>query len=344
MLELLPQIENWIDNKKTFAIATVTKTWGSSPRPVGSSLIVNKDMEMAGSVSGGCVEGAVIKAAMPILESGQPGVLPFGVTDEDAWSVGLSCGGKMEVFAEKFIAFNEDQTERAVWQNLLQCLKENTGCTLISKMTAPKGKHMLVLGDGTVVGDPSDQNLISEAKRAYSERKNQVVSVGEENYFAQVFPRKSQMIIVGAAHITTDLVALGNLYDFETIVIDPRGIFAEKTQFPDPPHQLYVKWPAEVLPQFVLDEYSYAVLLTHDPKIDDQALDILLQSDIGYIGALGSRRTHEKRKVRLEKAGFTTQQIERIHGPIGVAINAKRPKEIALSIMGEIIKVQNQFH
>ena len=344
MIELLPQIEKWVNARRPFVIATVIQTWGSSPRPVGSSLIVNGDMEMAGSVSGGCVEGAVIKAAMPILENGRPDRLPFGVSDEDAWAVGLSCGGKMQVFAEKFVAFASDEAEQAAWQTLLSCLKENRGCVLISRMGANQSAHTIILADGTAVGQPASEVLQLAGRKAYRERKSQVMDIEGNQYFMQVFPRKSQLLIVGAAHITADLVTLGNLYDFETVVIDPRGIFADKTQFPNAPHQLLCKWPAEVLPSFVLDEYAYAVLLTHDPKIDDQALEILLPSNIGYIGALGSRRTHEKRKTRLRNAGFSEEQIAEIHGPIGVDINAKRPKEIALSIMGEIIKVQNRFY
>jgi len=151
------------------------------------------------------------------------------------------------------------------------------------------------------------------------------------------------MLIVGAAHITVDLVALAKQFDFETVVIDPRGIFSEKTQFPVQPDHLYVDRPAEILPTYDLDAYSFAVLLTHDPKIDDQALHLLLRSDIAYIGALGSRRTHAKRVKRLTEAGFSESEIEKIHGPIGVSINAKLPKEIALSILGQIIQVKNRY-
>ena len=343
MIELLSQIEQWVSTPQSFVIATVIQTWGSSPRPVGSSLIVNAKMEMAGSVSGGCVEGAVVKAAMPILESGRPDKLPFGVSDEDAWAVGLSCGGKMQVFAERFVAFSEDETELKAWNTLLHCLKNNEGCVFVSRMGGSSGAHTVVLPDGRSIGQSASDVVLEAAGQAYRERKSRVLETGEQEYFIQVFPRKSQLLIVGAAHITADLVTLGNLYDFETVVIDPRGIFADKTQFATAPHELLCKWPAEVLPSYVLDEYAYAVLLTHDPKIDDQALKILLPSQIGYIGALGSRRTHEKRKVRLQQAGFSEEQIARIHGPIGVDINARRPKEIALSIMGEIIKVQNRF-
>lgn len=343
MLDIFPQIKNWVAENKPFALSTVIRTWGSAPRPIGSAMAVSTDTEILGSVSGGCVEGAVIRSAKEILKSQQPKRLKFGVSDEEAWAVGLSCGGAIQVFAEPFLAFDSDSKEQAIWKNLEQCIDQNKGCVLLTSLNEERNKHLLVLPNGESIGHTPTPNLIEAGLKAFKERKNQTLESDEGNYFIQVFPRKSQLLIVGAAHITTDLVRLGNLYNFETIVIDPRGIFANKTQFPDPPDQLLVSWPEEVLHNFTLDAYSYAVLLTHDPKIDDQALHMLLKSDIAYIGALGSRRTHEKRVKRLMEAGFTEEVIKRIHGPIGVNINAKRPKEIALSIMGEIISVKNQY-
>lgn len=343
MLDVYPKIKEWTEQGKTFAWARVVRTWGSSPRPIGSVLAISEDMEMAGSVSGGCVEGAVLKEAMEILKSGEPRRQKFGVSDEEAWSVGLSCGGAIHVFTERFMAFDESEAEQIVWKELSQSIEDNKGCVLATAMFGEKNAHLLIDPEGQTTGSLENVSIVEAALKAYRERKNEVVELEEGSYFLQVFPPKAQLLIVGAAHITTDLVRLGNLYDFETIVIDPRGIFANKTQFPDPPDQLHEDWPAEVLPQFNLDEYSFAVLLTHDPKIDDQALHLLLRSKIAYIGALGSRRTHEKRVKRLTAAGFTEEQIARVHGPVGVDINAKRPKEIALSIMGEIIQVKNAF-
>ena len=151
------------------------------------------------------------------------------------------------------------------------------------------------------------------------------------------------MIIIGAAHITVDLVQLANMYGFETIVIDPRGIFSNKTQFTLPPDKIFEQYPSEVLGNYQLDAYTYAVVLSHDPKIDDNALHILLRSKVGYIGALGSRKTQAKRVARLQEAGFSEEEIGKIHSPVGVSINAKTPKEIALSIMAEVIQVKNEY-
>ena len=340
MKELFPTLEQWTKQSKPFAIARVIKTWGSAPRPVGSAMIVSEDMEIAGSVSGGCVEGAVIKAASPIIASGVSQKLAYGVTDEEAWSVGLSCGGKIQVFLEKFWAFPEK--DKAVWEKMETCFKQNEGFILITKIANELGDRLLVLPNGQFIGRENEA-LIKEGLRAYGERKNQVINFEEQDYFIQVFPRKSQLLIIGAAHITVDLIDLANKYDFETIVIDPRGFFVDKTQFLTTPNQLITKYPSEVLDQFKLDAYSYAVVLSHDPKIDDNALHVLLRSDIGYIGALGSKRTHAKRVSRLTEAGFSEDEISLIYAPIGMDINAKTPREIALSIMGEIIKVKNKF-
>ncbi|NRB49157.1 MAG: XdhC family protein [Saprospiraceae bacterium] len=343
MKELLATVVDWTNNSKAFATATVIQTWGSSPRPVGSTMLVSSEMEMAGSVSGGCVEGAVIKTSVDLIKEGKSQRLAYGVTDEDAWAVGLSCGGKMQVFAERFLAFDPRPAEQAAWQQLSTCLQQNEPCILLSRLVDGEGFHAVVLPDGTVAGQAISNPLKEEAKRAYRERKHQIVEEGEDKYFAQVFPRKPQMLIIGAAHITADLVRLASIYDFETIVIDPRGVFSEKTQFTHPPDQILSAYPAEVLPNFTLDAYTYAVVLSHDPKIDDNALHLLLPSEVAYIGALGSRKTHAKRVKRLEEAGFDEETIARIKAPIGLSIKAKKPKEIAMSIMAEIISVQNAF-
>ncbi len=341
MKDLLKKIQEWKSINKNFAIATVTKTWGSSPRPIGSLMIISEDMEMAGSVSGGCVEGAVVKSALPLLKNGEGQQLSFGVTDGEAWEVGLSCGGKIEVYVEPFLG--ADENEKLIWETLEDCLENNQGCVLITRLENGKGQHALILPDGKMVGENVDTLLGKEGLRAFQERKNQIVEVEEVKYFAQVFPRKSQMLIIGAAHITVDLVELAKMYDFQTIVIDPRGIFTNKTQFSIQPDFIFEKYPSEILYQFKLDPYTYAIVLSHDPKIDDNALEILLRSEVGYIGALGSRKTHAKRVSRLLEKGFSEEEIKKIHSPIGIGINAKTPKEIAMSIMGEVIQVKNNF-
>ncbi|MFN7116623.1 MAG: XdhC family protein [Saprospiraceae bacterium] len=333
MLELLPILQKWIADNQSIAIATVTKTWGSSPRPVGSVLAVSGDGQLAGSVSGGCVEGAVLKEALQVIQNQQPKQLHYGISNDDAWTVGLMCGGELDVFVQPF-------PREAVQTLLLDALQYNKGGVLFSKMNEIHPIQQFFLPHNASMMQPP---YLAFAERAYLERKSQIFEIAGEKWFAHVFPKKSQLLIIGAAHIAVELVRLAKLFDFETIVIDPRHTFAERTQFPEPPHQMLVDWPAEVLPNFPLDAYTYAVLLTHDPKIDDQALHILLKSNVGYIGALGSRKTHEKRITRLKEAGFNDEAIAKIHAPVGVDIHAHGAKEIALSIVAELIKIKNQY-
>ena len=341
MLEHLSEIEHWLNTGKRFAMATVIKTWGSSPRPIGSKMLISDQQEMVGSVSGGCVEGTVVRMAQRVLETNVPELVHFGVSDEDAWSVGLSCGGKIDVWIAPFIGLEKDPNTSSQWTKLHDSLKHNHSAILFTALTPSAPSYSLFIPDGEMMGALQSDDHRAIAQRTYEERKHQQTEIDGQPYFIEVFPRKPQLLIVGAAHITTDLVALGQYYDFETVVIDPRGIFANKTQFPTPPDQLFVQWPAEVIPSFTLDAYSFAVLLTHDPKIDDQALALLLPSKVAYIGALGSKRTHAKRVSRLTEKGFSQAQIDRIYGPIGVSINARRPKEIALSIIAQIIQIKN---
>jgi len=339
MKEFHKNISQWIEEKKTFAIATVIQAWGSSPRPIGSAMIVSEDLEMMGSVSGGCVEGQILREAQTVLMDGQSKRLAYGITDENAWSVGLSCGGKMQVFLEDFTKF--EAKNKAIWTALQMCFQNDKGCILVRKIEEGASEYLLIYPNGTTVGTTQNDVLIQEGLSAYKERKSQVFTHNETAYFAQIFPKKDQLLIVGAAHITVDLLQLAKLYDFETVLIDPRKVFAEKTQFTIPPDQLLIDYPSEVLSNFDLDAYTYAVILSHDPKIDDNALHVLLKSNIGYIGALGSRKTHAKRVARLQEAGFDEKNIARIYAPIGLDIRAKKPKEIALSIMAELVKVRN---
>ena len=341
MLEHLSEIEQWLNEGKRFAMATVIKTWGSSPRPVGSKMLISDHQEIVGSVSGGCVEGAVVRMAQRVLENNIPELVHFGVSDEDAWSVGLSCGGKIDVWIAPFFGLKEFPEASKSWTKLHDCLKHNHSAVLLTALAPQSPKYSLFIPEKEMIGDLQSDAHHTRAQQVYEGRKHELTEIDDQPYFVEVFPRKPQLLIVGAAHITTDLVALGKYFDFETIVIDPRGIFANKTQFPVAPDQLFVQWPAEVIPNFTLDAYSFAVLLTHDPKIDDQALDLLLSSKVAYIGALGSKRTHAKRVKRLTEKGFSQAQIDRIFGPVGVSINARRPKEIALSIISQIIQVKN---
>ncbi len=337
MKEFIRQMESWQHNQKKVAMARVIQTWGSSPRPVGSVMLISSDLEMAGSVSGGCVEGAVLKEAKNLFTSGESKRLAYGVSDDDAWAVGLSCGGKIQVYIQPWTSSEK------VFTVLQQKLAKNEGCVFVTTLTDGICSNSLVDGNGSVFGDELSSVLLEKAKLAYTTRTHQTLTENSTDYFIHVFPPRSKMIIIGAAHITADLIQLGKMFDFETLVIDPRGTFAKNTTFPVPPDQLYEKYPSEVLSDIILDPYTYAVILSHDPKIDDDALKILLRSPVAYIGALGSKKNHEKRMSRLTALGFNPEEISKINAPIGLDIHAQGAKEIAFSIMGAVIKAKNSY-
>jgi len=344
MQDIFTEVEKWLQRGQPFALATVTKTWGSAPRGVGSGMAITEDMQVIGSVSGGCIEGEVIEAAKQVLRSGVPQLLSFGVSDETAWSVGLSCGGKVNVFVEKHPAFSENPLAREAWEAAHTALSHNQPAILLTKLDPEKHAHLLVFPDGKTFGDGEHfpEHALQIAIEAYEKRQSRQLEIGDESIFVQVFPRKDRLIVIGAAHISIPLVKLAKELDFEVIAIDPRRVFATPERFPVPPDQMFDEWPQEALTRFDLSEDDYAVLLTHDPKIDDPALHIFLKSDVAYIGALGSRKTHAKRVQRLREAGFSEKEIGRVFGPVGLSIGAKTPVEIALSILAQIIEVKSE--
>jgi xanthine dehydrogenase accessory factor len=341
MKELLNQINTWTANKKQMVLARVTQTWGSSPRPVGSCMLISEDMEMAGSVSGGCVEGAVLKETKSVMGGKEGKQLYYGVSDDDAWAVGLSCGGKIEIFIQPWLSAS-DTSDGKVFIELQKRLTENKSGILVTTL-AGKTKNTFITPEGNEIGEEIPIEVLQKSLDSFEKRKNETLTVDGVPYFIQVLPKRSQLFIIGAAHITSDLVHLVSQFDFETIVIDPRGIFARNTAFITKPDQLFEKYPSEVLNDFELGPYAYAVILSHDPKIDDDALEILLRTKVAYIGALGSKKNHEKRINRLLEKGFTTEGISRIDAPIGLDIHAKGAKEIALSIMAALIKAKNAY-
>lgn len=339
MKEFLRQIEQWQSQGKKMALARVIQTWGSSPRPVGSCMLISSDFEMAGSVSGGCVEGAVLKEAKTVFDTGFGKRLSYGVADDEAWAVGLSCGGKIQVFIQPWGL----ATESMLFDQLTTNLSKNEGCILITRLVNGEVVNLLLSNSGGATAGKLSTNVIERAKEAYEQRAHQSITDGDDEYFIHVFPPRSKVIIIGAAHITADLIQLAHNFEFETIVIDPRSVFAKNTSFTVPPDQLFEKYPSEVLNDLSLDPYSYCVILSHDPKIDDDALKVLLRSKVAYIGALGSKKNHEKRTARLLDHSFTLEEISKINAPIGLDIHAQGAKEIALSIMGAIIKAKNNY-
>ncbi len=328
MNAILTTLETWIREGKMFATATVTQTWGSSPRPVGSVMGIREDGLVCGSVSGGCVESAVIEAALGALESGEPRELLFDAVSEDSvWDVGLSCGGRIQVLVEP----DPPARNPAVWRALASRVADDLPCVLI---TAYDPYESSLWFTGTP--DPLD-GIVEDA---YRKRTSQNIEVNGKRLFLNVFASKARLVIIGSVHIAVPLVQLAAIVGFETIVADPRSTFASAERFPVPPDRMIVEWPQEAFDRIGLSAETYAVVLTHDPKIDDVALAILLKSPVAYIGALGSRVTQAKRQEQLRGLGFSDEDLKRIHGPVGLNIGARSPEEIALSIIAEIVQVR----
>ena len=338
MREILAQINTWQQQGKEAALATIVAAYGSAPRPPGSKMAVSSAGEIAGSVSGGCVEGAVADEALKVLKTGQPKLLHFGISDETAWNAGLTCGGTIEVFVEVL-----DRHILAVLQEGLQKKQIFAQVTTVVG-GGGSGGRMVVWPDhdhsGSLGTEQVDHQALKLAREHIQTQQNgrEIVQTeaGEADLFIEVFPPPPRLVIIGAVHIAIALVSMAKLLGFHTTVIDPRKSFATRERFPHP-DELITKWPEEALADLTLDESTYMVCLSHDDKLDVPALKIGLEHPVRYIGALGSRKTHAKRVEALLAAGVSPRHIERIHTPVGLDIGSIYPEEIALAVMAEIV-------
>jgi len=306
----------WHREGKGAALATVVETWGSAPRRVGSQLAISGEGEIAGSVSGGCVEGAVVAEALDAIEAGQPVMLEYGVSDGDAFAVGLACGGTIRVLVEP--------VGRVMPEELLSDL-----------VLAREGRVPVAYVTGI--------DVARRLERAGHEARFRMDRSGFEEdgeTFVAIHNPPLRLLIVGAVHIAQALVPMARIAGYDPVLIDPRESFASEARFPG--ETVLDDWPDEALHALGLDQRTALVLLTHDPKLDDPALAEALRSEVFYIGALGSTRTHAKRVERLAGAGFSEAEIGRIHGPIGLDIGAAGPAEIAVSILAEMTRVLRQ--
>jgi xanthine dehydrogenase accessory factor len=303
--DILTPMSVWLKEKRKVALATVISTWGSAPRPVGGQMAIDSNGEIIGSVSGGCIEGAVINEGINSINDGKLRIKDYGISNDMAWEVGLACGGELKILIQPLNL--EDKIVYSIVENIKN--REPTKL-IINCLTG--SRHI----DNSIINQISSYDKIKEE-------------------FIHVIDPKPRLFIVGAVHIAQALISLAKTADFEIILIDPRDHFATKDRFPN--CKIINEWPDTALSNFILDKSTHLVTLTHDPKIDDPALIYTLKKDIGYIGSLGSKKTHNKRCERLIDIGFCQSDLSKIHGPIGLNIKAKTPAEIAISIMAEII-------
>ncbi|MEP3636960.1 MAG: XdhC family protein [Paracoccaceae bacterium] len=318
LIDRAPELAlEWHKAGRRAALATVIETWGSAPRRAGAQLVIAGDGEMQGSVSGGCVEGAVVVEALEALEQGQARVLEYGVSDDDAFAVGLACGGTIRV------------------------LVEPVGATLSEDMLDTIVATRATRGQLAYVADlnSQDRTLVTDGYPArFAQDKSGVEEDGQT--FVGIHNPPLRLAIVGGVHIAQALVPMARIAGYDPVIIDPREAFGAQSRFPDT--KVINDWPDDALAEMGLDARTALVLLTHDPKIDDPALHLALKSKAFYIGALGSKRTHAKRVTRLEDAGFSADEIARIHGPIGLNIGSVNPQEIAISVIAQMTQTLRQ--
>ena len=284
----------------------MVQTWGSAPRPVGAQLAVSGAAEIEGSVSGGCVEGAVVAEALDAMAGGPPRILSYGVSDDDAFAVGLACGGTIRVMVEP------------VTEELAAIL------AALAEARRDRGRVAYAVDTGGWT-----RRLLRPGEPDYPARAG-----FEGEAFLAPFEPPLRLAVIGGVHAAQALVPMARLAGYDPFVIDPREAFASEARFPGTP--LSHEWPDAALRAFALDARSAVVTLTHDPKIDDPALEVALRSEAFYVGALGSTRTHAKRVERLRAAGLDEAQVGRLHAPVGLPIGAATPGEIAVSILAEI--------
>jgi len=304
----IPEVAlSWASEGEPVVLATVIETWGSAPRRVGAQMAIGLNGKMQGSVSGGCIESAVVSEAQEAIETKSIRLLEYGVSNEDAFSVGLACGGKIRVMLEP--------VGHTISLETLQKLVDFR-----------KNKVSVACVVNIITGE-------TKLKTGYSERFS---GFEEENkIFVTIHNSPIRVVIVGAVHIAQNLVKLAEIANFDPFVVDPRSGFANSERFKS--ETIIEEWPDTALSKISIDRNTAIVLLTHDPKLDDPALEIALNSDAFYIGALGSKKTHAARIHRMKSLGFGEDRTNRISGPIGLSIGASNPAEIAISILAEII-------
>ena len=336
MKELLPDIERWRDAGKKVAIATVVQAYGSAPRRPGAKMAIAEDGEFVGSVSGGCVENDVVEHAKQVLEEDHPRLVPYGISDEMAFNVGLACGGQIEVFIQPFgRAF---PTEKPVaFAYVVDGEGQGNGL-----LAWEMGKHRGSLGHGEAFDDRVAADAIARLRSGQSgQLRYDDAPDGPLRVFVDTYPAQPTIVIFGGVHIGVALAQLAKATGgFRVVVVDARGAWATPERFASA-DEIHVMHADDYLKSHPLHSNAYVAVLSHDPKLDDPALFGALQSDARFIGAIGSPKTQRERRERLAAAGITADQLARLHGPIGLDIGAQSPEEIGVAILAQIIAAKS---
>jgi xanthine dehydrogenase accessory factor len=338
MREIIVQVENWRKQGKPVALATNVRRDGVSLRPLGAKMAVSITLEIAGSVTGGCIEGAVYEEAQNVIRSRIPKLLSYNAPDEKRpWEIGLSCGSRLEVFIESL----DTPQWSALYPSIQRSLDENRSVAVATLIEGNGlGNKMLVWSNGRTMGSLGNAALDADAakwsKRQMDRNESNWKRFENAAVFADVLPPPARLIVIGAVHIAIPLASLAKTLGFYTIVIDPREAFATPERFPHV-DELISDWTSDAVERLRPDENTYIAALSHDEKLDNPALKAALASPARYVGALGSRKNIGRRMAALRELGVTDDQLARLRAPIGIPLGAIAPEEIALSILSEMV-------
>jgi xanthine dehydrogenase accessory factor len=329
--EIRDDIHRWLARGDRIALATVVATRRSAPRPIGAKLAVSARGELAGSVSGGCVENEVYENARGVLAGGPPQLLSFGISDDLALSVGLPCGGEIDVFV--------NELRRPLIERLLQVVERGERAVVLTVLDGrDAGAELLVTEDGERVGDAPEE-IAERAPQLIREGRSGVIEIDGRGVFADVSGPPPRLLIYGAIDTAEALCQVARAIGWRPIVADARARFATSERLPSA-QEIVVGWPQDVLTRVRPDHATAVVILTHDDKFDVPMISGALATDAFYIGALGSRRNQERRRERLLETGVDEAALERVSGPCGLDIGAQTPAETAVSILAEIMAVR----
>jgi len=349
MRDVLDELVGWWQAGETVGMGTVVGTWRSAPRPAGASMLVGPDGTAVGSVSGGCVEGAVYAEAQDAVANGQPVLQRYGVSDDDAFAVGLTCGGILDVFIEP--VSRESFPELG---EIAESVDEHEPVAVVTVVKGPDdrlGRRLVIWPDrasGTLGLQRLDDAVADDARGMLAAGRTGLLHVGHDGerrgddltLFVNSFAPPARMIVFGAIDFAAAVARVGAFLGYRVTVCDARPVFATPKRFPEA-HEVVVEWPHRFLEAEVdagrIDERTVLCVLTHDPKFDVPLLEVALRIPVAYVGAMGSRRTHEEREERLREAGLTEAEIARLSSPIGLDLGARTPEETAVSIAAEII-------
>ena len=338
MRELIEQYDAWRAEGHDVGRAVVIRTYGSSPRQAGSVLLVADDGRMIGSVSGGCIEGAAAEAVLESRQRGDSRVIRYGVTNEQAWSVGLACGGTIDVLIEP----NVPEAALAAARDPLAARDAGAtsvlGSTIVTELPPDTPSDLADAVPATA--EASDIAALEQLRGdALAAGRSQTAHIEGRHVFIEAFPVAPRLVIVGATEVARSLVGLAKALGYERVVIDARTAFASEERFPDV-ERLLTLWPDEAFDEIDVGPNDAVAILSHDPKFDEPAIVEALKRGARYVGAIGSRKTQADRRRRLLEAGVTEAQLAQIRGPIGLDLGGREPAETALAILAEVVSVR----